>query len=94
MSPCSASAVTVVRMTTQDEEWTVRQCAEYHGVQPSTWRAYVARRDRTGAPAPTGQLDGRTPLWSANEVRSWQRPAALSRCLRSRAVKAPSVKEN
>lgn len=54
-----------------DEEWTVRQCAEHWGVQPGTWRDYVAKGR---APKATRYLDRRTPLWSAEAVRAWQRP--------------------
>lgn len=58
---------------TQDEKWTVRQCAEHHGIEPATWRSYVSRRTRTGAPAAAGRFDGRTPYWWASEVRAWRR---------------------
>lgn len=58
------------------EEWTVRQCADHLGIQPGTWRSYVARGQ---APKPTRHLDQRTPLWSAAEVRAWQRPGRGAR---------------
>lgn len=66
-------------MITQDEKWTVRQCAAHHGIEPVTWRSYVSRRTRTGAPAPAGQFDGRTPYWWASEVCAWHRPGRGAR---------------
>jgi hypothetical protein len=71
------------------EKWTVRQCAEYHGVQPATWRSYVSRRDRTGAPAPAGHYDARTPYWDAAEVRGWERPGPGARTDLHRAEQLP-----
>lgn len=69
----------VVPVVDQDAEWTVRQCADFHGVQPGTWRSYVARRAQTGAPAPVGQRDLRTPVWLSAAVRGWRRPGAGAR---------------
>lgn len=45
----------------------VDKIADEFGVQPSTWRAYVARGQ---APAPAKRI-GRTPLWSWQEVWTW-----------------------
>lgn len=56
--------------TPPTEKWTVRQCAEYWGIQPGTWRDYVAKGR---APKPTEHLDQRTPLWDAEVVRGWER---------------------
>ncbi|QHO90283.1 hypothetical protein CWT12_01530 [Actinomyces sp. 432] len=51
------------------EEWTASQCAEHIGVSPRTWRSYAARGN-AGAPAPRRHV-GRTPVWDADEVRTW-----------------------
>lgn len=57
--------------STADEEWTAEQCAEYVGVKPVTWRSYSHRPTRDNpAPKPKRYV-GRTPLWSAREVKEW-----------------------
>jgi hypothetical protein len=51
------------------EEWTAQQCADEWGIKLKTWHSYVARRQ---APGPLRRI-GRTPLWSAAEVRDYPR---------------------
>jgi hypothetical protein len=52
-----------------DERWTVAEIAERLGIEPSTWRAYVAREQ---APKPDGRYDRRTPWWHARTIQEWQ----------------------
>lgn len=58
-----------------DEKWTAEKCAAEWAVQPRTWHSYVARGY---APAPVEHV-GRTPVWDAEQVRSWQRPGRGNR---------------
>lgn len=53
------------------EEWTRDQCAEHWDIKANTWSGYVSRNQ---APQPTRRI-GRTPVWDADVVRTWQRPA-------------------
>ena len=55
--------------------WRVIDCATYCGIGPRTWANYHAG-GRT--PQPVAHLDGRTPLWDAEEVKAWHagRPGA------------------
>ena len=55
--------------------WRVIDCAAYCGIGPRTWANYRAN-GRT--PQPVAHLDGRTPLWDAEEVKAWHagRPGA------------------
>ena len=48
--------------------WRVIDCATYCGIGPRTWANYHAG-GRT--PQPVAHLDGRTPLWAAEEVKAW-----------------------
>ena len=48
--------------------WRVIDCATYCGIGPRTWANYCAN-GRT--PQPVAHLDGRTPLWDAEEVKAW-----------------------
>lgn len=50
---------------------TVAEIAAKHRIQPSTWRAYVARGL---APQPDGHYDQRTPWWYATTVDAWPGP--------------------
>ncbi|OSQ14682.1 helix-turn-helix transcriptional regulator [Corynebacterium diphtheriae] len=50
------------------ELWRVADCATHVGITPRTWTNYAANH-RT--PAPVAHLDGRTPLWDAEEVKTW-----------------------
>lgn len=50
------------------ELWRVTDCATHVGITPRTWTNYAANH-RT--PEPVAHLDGRTPLWDAEEVRTW-----------------------
>jgi hypothetical protein len=63
-----------------DERWTVAEIAERLSIEPSTWRAYVARKQ---APEPDGHYDSRTPWWFARTIREWNRdrsgPTSLRR---------------
>jgi hypothetical protein len=52
-----------------DERLTVSAVAERLGIQPSTWRAYVARGQ---APKPDGWYDRRTPWWHASTIEAWR----------------------
>nr|WP_255716731.1 hypothetical protein [Corynebacterium sp. ACRPR] len=51
--------------------WTVNQCAEHCGITATTWRSYRKRGATHPSPRPVARLDGRTPLWDADEVRAW-----------------------
>lgn len=51
------------------ELWRVADCANHLGVSPSAWRNYSAQ-GRT--PPPIANLDARTPLWDAEEVKTWR----------------------
>lgn len=57
------------------QEWTAHQCAQHWNIQPGTWHSYVSRGQ---APAPTRHV-GRTPLWDAHTVRTYQRPGPGAR---------------
>lgn len=55
------------------ETWTADQCAaEWGGISPSTWRAYVAQ-GRAPEPLP-GYDEQRRRRWDPEQVRSWPRP--------------------
>lgn len=49
-------------------QWSVGEVAEYLGVQASTVRAYVARREM---PEPDGRV-WRTPWWWDTTIIAWQ----------------------
>lgn len=51
------------------EEWTAQQCADAWGVKVRTWHGYVARDN---APKPVRHV-GRTPVWDAEQVRTYRR---------------------
>lgn len=71
---------------TATEEWTRFQCADHWGIKPDTWSGYVTRGQ---APAPARHV-GRTPVWDAETVRTWNRPGSGARTdLRSPAVMLP-----
>ena len=48
--------------------WRIADCASWCNITPGSWRVYAAQQ-RT--PAQVGELDHRTPLWDAEEVKSW-----------------------
>lgn len=50
------------------ELWRTADCADFTGVSIRTWGGYVARDQ---CPQPVARLDARTPLWDAEEVRTW-----------------------
>lgn len=50
------------------ELWRVMDCAAHVGITSRTWTNYAAN-GRT--PEPVAHLDGRTPLWDAEEVQNW-----------------------
>lgn len=50
------------------ELWRVKDCATHCRIKPSTWTTYTAQ-GRT--PTPAGMLDGKTPLWDAEQVKAW-----------------------
>jgi hypothetical protein len=58
----------IIDQDTGRELWRAQQCAEHIGAAPVTWRGYVSRGQ---APAPVAELDARTPLWDADDVRDW-----------------------
>ena len=57
------------------EDWNRAQCADYWGIDPDTWSAYVSRGR---APTPYMHV-GRTPLWDEDDVRDWPRPGQGTR---------------
>lgn len=61
--------------TTSRVLWRVIDCATYCGISSRTWTNY---RANGRAPQPVAHLDGRTPLWDAEEVKAWHagRPGA------------------
>lgn len=72
------------------ELWTAAECAAYHhigGGDPArTWRSYSSRGY---APKPIDHK-GRTPLWDAEEIRTWTRPGRGARTdLKETATMAP-----
>lgn len=52
-----------------DDRLTAADVAARIGVNPATFRAYVARGQ---APAPDGQIDGRTPYWDPATIDEWR----------------------
>ena len=63
------------------ELWTISQCAKHCGITATTWRGYRSRSAQNTSPKPVARLDGRTPLWDADEVREWHasRPGSPAR---------------
>lgn len=59
----------IIDQDTGDEYWTAEQCAEHCDISRSSWSAYVARDI---APPVSTRLNARTPIWKAEEVKSWQ----------------------
>ena len=59
---------TIIETDTGRELWRVTDCATHVGITPRTWTNYVANH-RT--PEPVAHLDGRTPLWDAEEIKTW-----------------------
>lgn len=60
---------------------TSAQAAEIHGIEPSTWRYYQARRRKHGKgtiPLPV-EYHGRTAMYDEDEVRTWHRPGRGTR---------------
>lgn len=57
----------VVDETTGQRYWTVTDCADHCGIQPSSWHSYLKK----GAPKPIAHLDKRTPLWDPAQVEQW-----------------------
>lgn len=51
------------------DELTTAAVADLLGIEPATWRAYVARGQ---APGPDGRHDARTPYWRRETVEAWQ----------------------
>ncbi len=62
----------IIDKDTSHELWRVTDCATYCGVTPATWRGYFRQGTNLTPPQPAAHLDGRTPLWDANEVTAWQ----------------------
>lgn len=58
-------------MAEGSDRLTVAAIAEDRGIQPSTWRSYVARGL---APQPDGHYDKRTPWWYASTIAAWPGP--------------------
>lgn len=56
-------------------EWTNQQCADALGIKPVTWRAYVQRGH---APQPLRHV-GRTPVFDAAQIVTWERPGPGAR---------------
>lgn len=48
--------------------WRSSECADHCRLVLRTWSSYVSHNR---APAPVGHLDARTPLWDAEEVKTW-----------------------
>ena len=48
--------------------WRAPDCAEHCGVSRSTWHSYSRLKN---VPKPVAQLDARSPLWDAEEVKAW-----------------------
>lgn len=61
----------ITDVDTGRELWTVHQCAEHCDITATTWRSYRSRGTLNPSPEPVARLDGRTPLWDADEVREW-----------------------
>lgn len=54
---------------TDDDRLTVTQIAALYGIQPVTFRAYVARKQ---APPADGYHDKRTPYWLRSTLEEWR----------------------
>ncbi len=63
--------IRITDTTTGRELWTIAQCAAHCGVTASTWRSYSRTGGKLSPPEATQHLDGRTPLWDAEEVKAW-----------------------
>lgn len=50
--------------------WRSTECAEHCNITPRTWANYYAN-GRT--PEPVGMLDKRSPLWDAEEIKTWHK---------------------
>ncbi|QPK78386.1 hypothetical protein G7Y31_07340 [Corynebacterium lizhenjunii] len=50
------------------ELWRSKECAEHCNITTPTWGNYYAN-GRT--PQPVAMLDKRSPLWDAEEVKTW-----------------------
>lgn len=57
----------IIDADTGRELWRIADCAAWCGIRASTWRQYTAAGR---VPTPGGQL-GKTPLWNAEEVKTW-----------------------
>lgn len=58
----------IIDADTGRELWRNIDCAGHCGVTVKTWTNYVAN-GRT--PAPVAQLDGKTNLWFADDIKTW-----------------------
>lgn len=69
----------IIDLDTGRELWNAVQCADYCGMNRSTWTTYVSRH-QADVPDAVATL-GRFTLWDAEEVRAWhsQRPSIRSR---------------
>lgn len=59
----------IIDKDTGNELWRTAECADHCNITPRTWANYYAN-GRT--PQPVAMLDKRSPLWNAEEVRTWQ----------------------
>lgn len=60
--------IQIINTDTGHELWTASQCATHCGVTNATWNSYV---NKHFAPPISEQLNQRTPLWDAEEVKVW-----------------------
>lgn len=51
--------------------WLQADCAAHCGVTTSTFRSYNRTGSKMNVPTPVAHLDGRTPLWDAEEIKAW-----------------------
>lgn len=57
------------------EQWSLKEVADFLGVEPSTVRAYNARSEM---PPPDGRI-GHSPWWWSSTIEGWERPRRNSR---------------
>ncbi|MBM4469808.1 hypothetical protein GS982_20430 [Rhodococcus hoagii] len=58
-------------MPREGDWWTAQDCADYLGIKPRTWHAYVRRPGvQNPVPQPVAKF-GATPIWKSDDVREY-----------------------
>lgn len=58
-------------VTDPNEKLTIPDIAALYDIKPSTFRAYVNRKEKQHAPKPDGHF-GRTPYWLRSTLEAWR----------------------